>query len=275
MNSNLALLMRKPFAIMKKEFLIAVSYKLDFVFKLSSIWLSLFVFYFLSKLINPAITTDLEPYGGDYFSFVIIGTAFIGYLNVGLDSFSGAIREAQLMGTLEAILVTRTRLTTILIYQALWNFIFASIHVIAYLAFGFLFFKSQLSNPNYFATIVILILTIIAFSSLGIISGGFILIFKKGSPINWFIFNFSRFLGGVFYPISVLPVWCQKLAYILPITHSLEGIRLALIRGYALSDLKTQVIALLIFNAVLFPLSVVFFNFAFRTARKDGTLCHY
>jgi ABC-2 type transport system permease protein len=275
MSANYAMMLRKPFAIMKKEFLIAISYKLSFAFQLSSIWLSLLVFYFLAKLINPSISSDLEPYGGDYFSFVIIGTAFVGYLNVGLDSFSRSIREAQLMGTLEAVLVTRTRLTTILIYQALWNFIFASIHVIAYLGFGFLFFKSELTNPNYFSTIVILLLTVIAFSSLGIISGGFILIFKKGTPINWFIYNFSRFLGGVFYPISVLPGWCQKLAYLLPITHSLEGIRLSMIRGYSLSDLRIQVFALLIFNAVLFPLSVVFFNFAYQKARKDGTLCHY
>ena len=275
MNPKYGMMIRKPFAIMKKEFLIAISYKLSFVFQLSSIWLSLLVFYFLAKLINPAISSDLEPYGGDYFSFVIIGTAFVGYLNVGLDSFSRSIREAQLMGTLEAIIVTRTRLTTILIYQALWNFIFASFHVIAYLGLGFFFFKSELTNPNYFATIVILLLTIVAFSSLGIISGGFILIFKKGTPINWLIYNFSRFLGGVYYPISVLPGWCQKLAYILPITHSLEGIRLAMIQGHSLFDLKLQVMALLIFIAVLFPLSIIFFNFAYQTARKDGTLCHY
>jgi ABC-2 type transport system permease protein len=267
--------MRKPFAIMKKEFLIAVSYRLAFVFRLSSIFMSLFVFYFLSKLINPALTSDLEPYGGDYFSFVIIGTAFVGYLNVGLDSFSQSIREAQLMGTLEAVLVTRTRLTTILIYQALWNFIFASVHVIAYLALGFTVFKSQLTNPDYLATIVILLLTIIAFSLLGIVSGAFILMFKKGTPINWFIYNFSRFLGGVFYPISVLPGWLQKLSYLLPITHSLEGIRLAMIQGRSLIDLKAQVLALLIFNAVLLPLSLLFFNLAFRIARRDGTLCHY
>ena len=118
MNPKYGMMIRKPFAIMKKEFLVAISYKLSFAFQLSSIWLSLLVFYFLAKLINPAISSDLEPYGGDYFSFVIIGTAFVGYLNVGLDSFSRSIREAQLMGTLEAVLVTRTRLTTILIYQA-------------------------------------------------------------------------------------------------------------------------------------------------------------
>ena len=96
-----------------------------------------------------------------------------------------------------------------------------------------------------------------------------------GSPINWFIFNLSRFLGGVFYPISVLPGWCQSLAKLLPITHSLEGIRLSLIQGHSLTQLREQVLALLIFNIVLLPLSIVIFNLAFKIARRDGTLCHY
>ena len=269
------ILARKFIAVMKKEFFTMVSYKLDFVFKLSSIWLSLLVYYFLAKLIDPAVSSDLQPYGGDYFSFVIIGTAFSSYLSVGLDSFSRSIRDAQLSGTLEAVLVTRTRFTTILFFQTLWNFIFASIHVIAYLIFGFLFFKSSLNNPDYLAAFVILLLTILSFSALGLLSGSFILVFKKGTPINWFFYHFSRFLGGVYYPLSVLPDWCRTLANFLPITHSLEGIRMALLQGYSLGQLRFQVLALGIFIAVLFPLSIISFNLAFRQARKDGTLWHY
>jgi ABC-2 type transport system permease protein len=267
--------LRKPYAIIKKEFLSSVSYRFDFFFRLLSIWLSIFLYYFLAKLINPALSKDLAPYGGNYFPFVIIGTAFSGYLEVGLDSFSNAIREAQLMGTLEAVLVTRTRFTLILLYQALWNFLFASLHVVVYMGFAFVMFGAQMAHPNWLAAIVILLLTILAFSSLGILSGSFILVFKKGTPVNWLISNFSRLLGGVYYPITILPLWCQKFAAFLPITYSLEGIRLALIRGQSLMDLRTQVIALVLFDIILFPASIVCFNAAFEKARRDGTLCHY
>jgi len=267
--------LRKPYAIIKKEFLTAVSYKFDFTLRLLGIWLSIFIYYFISKLINPAFSKDLQPYGGDYFLFVILGTAFSGYLSVGLDSFSTSIREAQLMGTLEAILVTRTRFTTVLVYQALWNFLFASLHVVAYLGFAMLFLNVPLEGANWPAALVILFLTILVFSSLGIISGSFILVLKKGTPVNWIINSVSRFMGGVYYPISVLPLWCQKLAFFLPITHSLEGIRLALLRGYSLGQLRNEVLALAVFAIVLFPLSVLCFNAAFNKARRDGTLCQY
>jgi len=275
MSSDVFSGLRKPYAIIKKEFLTATSYKFDFTFRLLGIWLSIFIYYFISKLINPALSKDLQPYGGDYFLFVIIGTAFSGYLSVGLDSFSNSIREAQLMGTLEAILVTRTRFTTVLVYQALWNFLFASLHIVAYLGFALLFLNVHLENPNWPAALVILFLTILVFSSLGIISGSFILVLKKGTPVNWVINSVSRFMGGVYYPISVLPLWCRKLSFFLPITHSLEGIRLALLRGQSLGDLRNEVLALTVFAVVLFPLSVLCFNAAFNKARRDGTLCQY
>ena len=275
MPSNVLIGLRKPYAIIKKEFLTAISYKINFAFSLLGIWLSIFIYYFISKLINPAFSKDLQPYGGDYFLFVIIGTAFSGYLEVGLDSFSTSIREAQLMGTLEAILVTRTRFTTVLVYQALWNFLFASLHIVAYLGFALLFLDVHFENPNWLAAIVILLLTIVVFSSLGIISGSFILVLKKGTPVNWVINGVSRFMGGVYYPISVLPLWCQKLSFLLPITYSLEGMRLALLRGQSLGDLRNEVLALAVFAAALFPLSVLCFTAAFNKARRDGTLCQY
>lgn len=266
---------RKPYAVMKKEFLTAISYRFEFATRLVGIWFNIFVYYFISKLVDPALSKDLLPYGGGYFLFVIVGTAFSGYLGVGLDSFSTSIREAQLMGTLEAVLVTRTRFTTVLVYQALWNFLFASLHVIAYVGFALLFLNVRLENANWGAALVILVLTILVFSAIGIISGSFVLMFKRGTPVNWAINNVSRFMGGVFYPVSVLPLWCQKLSILLPITHSLEGIRLALIRGRSLGDLREQVLALVVFAVLLCPLSILFFNAAFNKARRDGTLCQY
>jgi len=63
-------------------------------------------FYFIAKLFGRAATPYLESYGGDYFSFVLIGIAFSDYLGVGLTSFAGIIREGQMLGTLEAMLIT-------------------------------------------------------------------------------------------------------------------------------------------------------------------------
>jgi ABC-2 type transport system permease protein len=61
------------------------------------------MFFFLSRLVGEGIAGQLEPYGGNYFSFVLIGVAFTDYLSVSLSSFAGQIRSAQMQGTLEAM----------------------------------------------------------------------------------------------------------------------------------------------------------------------------
>ena len=105
----------------------------------------------------------LQPYGGDYFSFVLIGIAFSGYQGVGLRSFSQAIRYEQVTGTLEIMLVTPTKISTILISSSLWRFLNTSINVLIYLLLGVILFGVNIaSNANFFAVFIILILTIIA-----------------------------------------------------------------------------------------------------------------
>jgi len=268
-------LVQKAIAIMKKELITMLSYRFNFIFRIITIWLSLLIYFFLSKLINSSSVESLQDYGGNYFTFVIIGIAFTNYLNVGLDSFSSSIRDAQLTGTLEAVLVTRTSFTTLLFFQALWNYLFTSFYVFLYLIVGFKFFNSPAINPNITSATVVMILTIIAYSSIGILSGSIVLTFKKGAPFNWLTHNISRFLGGVYFPISILPVWCQYISKLLPITYSLEGLRLSLLRGYTLFALKDQIIGLIVFNLLLFPFSIWIFNLSFKKAQREGTLFHY
>jgi len=53
------------------------SYKLNFLLQLVGIFISTLLFFFLSKLFERGMSDYLQPYGGDYFAFVIIGIAII------------------------------------------------------------------------------------------------------------------------------------------------------------------------------------------------------
>ncbi|MCK4418815.1 ABC transporter permease, partial [Candidatus Aerophobetes bacterium] len=63
-----------------------------------------------------------------------------------------------------------------------WQFLLTSIRVLAYILLGVFFFGVNISRPNIPAALLVLILTILAFSSLGIISASFIMVFKRGNP---------------------------------------------------------------------------------------------
>ncbi len=86
---------------------------------LIGVFFSVLTFFFIAKLFGKAAAPHLQEYGGDYFPFVLIGIAFSTFLGVGLGTSAGALRQEQMIGTLEAMLITPTRATSIVIYLSL------------------------------------------------------------------------------------------------------------------------------------------------------------
>lgn len=236
---------------------------------------SIAVFYFLSRLLGKSVAPYLTSYGGDFFSFLLIGIAFSRYLYVGLNGFATSIRNEQLVGTLEAMIATPTSLSVIITFSSLWKFLFASLNILVYLLLGTILFGVDLSRANILAALIIVVLTTATFSSLGIISASFIMVFKRGDPINWLVGNLSILLGGVYYPITILPQWLQKFSYLLPLTYSLRAVRKALLQGHSIRSLSSDVMALLIFSAFMIPVSLFVFKYAVRKAKIEGSLIHY
>jgi ABC-2 type transport system permease protein len=262
-------------AFLRRDLRSEVSYRFSFLLQLLNIFFSVAVFYFVAQLLGDSVNPYLEPYGGDYFSFVLIGIAFGSYFGVGLSSFSSGLRASQTTGTLEAMLSTPTRISTIILSSAQWNYLMTTLRVLLYLLVGALFLDVQLGNANYAAAFVILILTIISFSSLGIIAASFIMVLKRGDPVTWIFGTVSNLLGGIYYPVAVMPDWMQRIANLIPVTYALRAMRLALLQGAGFEILWRDILVLGFFSVVLLPLSLVAFGIAVRLARVDGSLTHY
>ena len=266
--------LRKLLAFLKRDFLINSSYRLSFLLDFISIFASVATFFFVSKLFGEGASKYLEEFGGDYFSFVLIGLAFSGYLSAALSSFSQVIHYEQSEGTLEILLMSPTSIGTILLLGAVWNFFFVSLRVMIYLFLGWLIFGFNLSKINLISSLVILFLTILSFSALGVLSASFILVFKRGNPINWVLNGISRFLGGVYFPVKVLPQGLQKISYLLPITYALRGMRKSIVMGASLKEVKVEIACLTLFFLILLPIAIFSFKLALRQAKKHGSLLY-
>ncbi len=166
------------------------------------------------------------------------------YLATSLDAFSRSIRESQLAGTLEALLSTQTSLPTIILSSSTYPFLWTSLGVVLYLVLGVELFEVQLTSGNWAAAVLILILAVIVFCSLGILSASFIMVFKRGSPIGWLFGGLSWLLGGVLYPVTVLPEWLQQVSRLLPITYAIEGMRAALLQAVSWPELWSNFVPL-------------------------------
>ena len=183
-------------AFLRRDILNEISYKLSFLLQLLGIFPVVLMFFFLSRLVGSTISGPLQPYGGSYFPFVLIGLAVQNYLTLSLSRFSGSLRESQLSGTLEAVLATPVRLPSFLIGSTAYSFVFNALRIFLYLAVGSLLFDVHFNWARLPAALGVICLTIAAFSSLGIFSAGFIMLFKRGDPINWGFNVISWLLGG-------------------------------------------------------------------------------
>lgn len=266
---------RVTLAFLKKDWRTETSYRFSFILQVIGIFFSVTMFYFISQLFGGAADPYLTRYGTDYFSFVLIGIAFSSYFGVGLSSFSNRIRQAQTTGTLEAMLTTPTKHTTIVLSASLWDYLITTFRVIIYLAIGVIFMGVTFRNANFGSALLVLILSIISFSSIGIIAASFIMVIKRGDPVTWIVSSLSSLLGGVYYPVSVLPEGLRWIAMLIPITYSLDAMRLALLQGETIKELLPQIFALVVFCVVLLPSSILAFRYAVKQAKVDGSLTQY
>lgn len=262
-------------ALIKKDFLLESSYKLSFLLNILGVLFSVLSYFFIDKLFGLRIEGHLEEFGVNYFSYVLLGMAFFSYIGIGMGSFSEKIQAEQTQGTLEAIIATPVKISTVLFSMALWNLFFAVLDTAIYFLLGIFLFKINFSHINFISTLIILFLAIVSFSSLGIISAGCLMLFKRGNPISWIINNIEGIIGGVYFPVTVLPGWLQLLAKFFPITYAIRAIELAVYKGYTIQQLRKEIAFLIFFSLILAPLSLKTFKYCIRKTRKDGTLGQY
>ncbi|OGX43221.1 MAG: hypothetical protein A3F87_02010 [Omnitrophica WOR_2 bacterium RIFCSPLOWO2_12_FULL_51_24] len=268
-------MLKRLLALIKKDFLVESSYKFAFLSNILGVFVSVLSYFFIDKLFGQKMVSHLEEFGVNYFSYVLLSMAFFSYIGVGLGSFAGRIQSEQSQGTLEAILLTPTGISTILFSMALWNLLFATIDMGIYVILAVFLFKIDFVNINILSTLVILLLTITSFSGLGILSASFVITFKRGTPLDWVISNVEGLISGVYFPITVLPGWLQFMAKFFPITYAIRAVELAVYRGYSLFQLRKEIAFLFLFSLLLLPLSLAVFKYALRRARMDGSLTQY
>ncbi len=267
--------LRKAAAFIKKDFLVESSYRFSFLSNIFGIFISVLSFFFIDKLFGRRMAGDLEEFGVHYFSYVLLAMAFFSYIGTGLGSFSERIRGEQMQGTLEAIMLAPCRISTILFSIALWNLIFATFNMLVYIFLGAFLFKIDFTHLNILSALITLILTVCSFSGLGIISASFIIVWKRGNPLNWLMSSLEGLLGGVYFPVAVLPGWLQIVAHCLPITYAIRAFELSMYKGYAPAQLTREMAALFLFSIVLLPASIALFRFSLDKARKNGSLTQY
>lgn len=271
-------LLRVVWAFVVRDFAIEFSYRLAFILQVFGLFISTTLWFFMARFIHgvsdaAALRQNLN--GLDYFAYSLSGLMVTRFLDVAQYSFSSVIRSEQTTGTLEVMLVTRTRLAHIMVSASAFSYIFAGLQSGLYLLFGVTIFGIRLQLGNILAAGAAILLTALALSGIGILSAAFVLYFKRGNPIDFLISTASLLFGNVLIPTKALPVQIAWISKLIPVTYATDAVRGALLQGKAFSEMLPNLLALGIFAAVLLPIGLVGARIAVRKAKQEGSLVQY
>src|SRR6266704_3279759 len=275
--NSIRLLPRRIYAFIARDFCLFVSYRMQFLLRILSILTVVTTLFFISKIFA-GFTDPRYSQWRDPLASWLTGLAVLNYFMTGFSSLANAIRQEQMQGTLESVLMTPISVPTVIVASSAWDFVEATFYASLYLVFGWLLFDVHYRG-SFLLALLFLVLTTMVLSCLGILSASFAMVFKRGDPFGVLLGTGSALFSGVFFPTQLISQYAGagvgNISRILPPTYGLDGIRRVLIEGQDLSQVRGPFVTLLLFLAVLLPFSLWVFGRAVRRAKREGSLIQY
>jgi ABC-2 type transport system permease protein len=206
-------------------------------------------------------------------TILLVGAVIWAYLGIIFEILTETVAWERWEGTIEYTFMAPLSRPVHLIGMGLFAIGYGVVRAVLLFGVVAAFFSLHLPKADYGAALVVLIVASISFIGIGMMTAVLPLISpEKGTQLGFVAQGLLLVVSGVYYPVSVLPQWMQWLSTISPATYALRGCRAAIIDGAGITDLWTELWALLVIGAVSVPLGLWTFRTGERYAKKHGKL---
>ncbi len=208
---------------------------------------------------RPPVTVDTADaiYGKDakFVDFFVPGImAFVVYLLTTLLTLVTFVSE-RTSGTLDRIIATPLTEGEIVVGYAVAFSVVGIIQSVILLAVGILVFHVTIVGNVLLAFAVIALLAVVS-QALGILLSSLAKREAQAVQILPFVVLPAFLLSGIFWPIEAIPVWLRPLSYLIPPTYAVDACRAVMLKGWGLTNIWVDVVALLAFAVVFLALAV-------------------
>ncbi len=259
-------------AFLRKGIATWLSYRAKLSLGVASLSLSIATFALVGRVVDAAGPGFAARYGTDYASFAILGVAVHSIASAGLGCFRSAVRREQLQGTLETLLSGRLHSSVTVCLAGLGDLALAAAGGASFLGLASLVPGLEVHLSP--AAIAAVFTYGLFMSGLGLAAAGFILVSKEGEPVSWLFGAASGLLGGVYFPVDLMPSWLRRVALSLPTAHALSIVRGARASGFE-GDPARSMLVLVASAAAAVAAGLATLSWGFGRARRLGTLGEY
>lgn len=172
----------------------------------------------------------------NFILYMVIGTVIYSVVNFSMWFFGFFIRREQQSGTLEAVYLTTTSRATMLVGTSLYVSFRSCLYGMVSLLLVSLLFGLNPLQGDVFLAFIFLALGLVPIFGMNLFFGSLILKYKEVgsllSLLQWVI----AFLMGMYFPVTVLPLFIRMIAALLPPTWVVNGVRASLLETSYLLD---------------------------------------
>ena len=187
--------------------------------------------------------------GVSYMQFIVPGLIMMSVITNSYSNVVSSFFSVKFNGSIDELLVSPASLHNILIGYV-GGGVFRGL-MIALIVSAVALFFTQLSIMNLAITILTIIATAILFSLAGFINAIFANSFDDISIVPSFVLTPLTYLGGVFYSISDLSPFWQKVSLLNPIVYMVNAFRYGIL-GHSDVNVFYSLLAILVFCIIFY-----------------------
>lgn len=256
--------------IVRRDAILFMSYRAQLVSQFLGPLFTVALFYYISHLVTAK--TIHSP--GGYFGFVIVGLVIVQILTISLGVMPVSVRQELVSGTIERFLVSAHGPVNGIVGTMLFPLMNAMLTGVLTLVLGAVVFGLPLASTAVLA-IPVSLLGILAFMPFAFFLVSVVMAFKQAASATQFIIAGLTIIGGLYFPISVLPDWIRWASEVQPFTPATDLLRHLLVDTPLRQSASTDLLKLVGFVIVLLPSGFALLRLAIRYGQRTGTVAEY
>lgn len=265
-------MIRTLLAFLRKDALSVRDYRFTLFVNLSSAVFGVVTFFFLGRLVRPHSELPFNLSTNGYFPYVMVGLAVATLLISTMNGLANNLRRELHLGTFDLLLASPTSEETLLMGVNAWNVCLASFTSLIYLASGLILISHCPPVSSLLLAFLVVGIAATFFLALGAVAALVILFYRRTHPVVWVISSLFVLLGGVYFPVHLLPFPVDTFSAYLPVTLTTETLRSLLLADAQPPQVYGQMSVLLAYSISCVIFSRIIIKLIFRRLRTGRLL---
>jgi ABC-2 type transport system permease protein len=257
-------------AVVRRDLSVYLSYRARLLSQALTSVFSLTLFYYVSRLVH--VSGFSSP--GSYFGFVVVGISMVSVM-YSCFSIPDLLRQELVAGTFDRLVLSPFGAVRSVLAMTLFPLLYAFGLAALTLAIGCTLFGLHLHWSTVPLSVPVMGLALLAFLPFGLLFAALTVVIKQGNVGTSWVIALLSIVGGLYFPVSLLPDWVQTAAKLQPFTAATSVLRHLLVGSSFGESVASSLLKLGLFAGVLVPASILLLSHAIRLGQRRGTIIEY